>query len=93
MPILSKLNDSCGYMVEFISTTCNYYEKGGDKNPLYVTNNYQLQVPNVNMHWKTYIYSVSFTYKMPMHRKEVRLRCYYFCVLSFSLLGLNFVII
>ena len=38
-PKLSKLNDSSGYMVEFASTTCNYYEKGGDENPLYATNN------------------------------------------------------
>ena len=50
VPKLSKLNDSCGYMVKFISTTCNYYERGGDKNPLYVTNNYMLQVNIVNMH-------------------------------------------
>ena len=30
---------------------------------------------------------------MPMRRKEVRLRCYYFCVLSLSLLGFNLAII
>ena len=89
----SDLNDSCGYMVEFISTTCNYYERGGDKNHLYVTNNYMLQVTIVNMHWKTSIHCDSFIYKMQMHRKEVRLRCYYFCVLSFSLLGFNLIII
>jgi hypothetical protein len=93
VPKLSKLNDSCGYMVEFISTTCNYYERGGDKNPLYVTNNYMLQVNIVNMHWETSIYGDSFIYKMPMHRKKVRLRCYYFCVLFFSLLGFNLTII
>jgi hypothetical protein len=92
VPKLSKLNDSCGYMVEFISTTCNYYERGGDKNPLYA-NNYMLQVNIVNMHWETSIYGDSFIYKMPMHRKKVRLRCYYFCVLFFSQLGFNLTII
>ena len=30
---------------------------------------------------------------MPMHRKKVRLRCYYFCVLFFSQLGFNLTII
>ena len=92
MPKLSKLNDSCGYMVEFISTTCNYYERGGDKNPL-DANNYMLQVNIVNMHWETSIYGDSFIYKIPMHRKKVRLRCYYFCVLSLSRLGFNLAII
>ena len=75
LPKLFKLNNSCGYMVEFSSTTCNYYE-GGDKNPLYDTNNYGLQVTIVNMHWKTSTYYDSFIYKMPMQRKKVRLRCY-----------------
>ena len=28
VPKLSKLNDSCDSMVEFISSTCNYYERG-----------------------------------------------------------------
>jgi hypothetical protein len=58
-----------------------------------VTNNYILQVNIVNMHWETSIYGDSFIYKMPMHRKKVRLRCYYFCVLFFSLLGFNLTII
>ena len=31
VPILSKLNDSCDSMVEFISSTCNYYKRGGTK--------------------------------------------------------------
>ena len=30
---------------------------------------------------------------MPMHRKKVRLRCDYFCVLFFSQLGFNLTII
>ena len=93
MSKLSKLDDCKGYMVEFASTTCNYYEKGGDKSPLYATNNYGLQVTIVNMHWETSIYCDSFIYKMPIHRKKVRLRCYYFCVLFFSQLGFNLTII
>ena len=80
-------------MGEFTFTSCNYYERGGDKSPLYVTNNYMLQVNIVNMHWETSIYGDSFIYKMPMHRKKVRLRCYYFCVLFFSQLGFNLTII
>ena len=90
VPKLSKLEDSIGYVIKYIFTTCNYYEKGGDKNPLYATNNYGLQV---TMHWKTSIHCDSFIYKIPMHRKKVRLRCYYFCVLFFSLLGFNRTII
>ena len=80
-------------MAEFISITCNYYERGGDKYPLYATNNYRMQENTINMYWKLYIYCGSFTYKMPMHRKKVRLCCYYFCVLFFSLPGLNLNII
>ena len=93
VPKLSKLEDSIGYMVEYTFTTCNYYERGGDKNPLYATNNYGLQVNIVNMHWETSIYGDSFIYKMSMHRKKDRLRCYYFCVLLFSQLGFNLTII
>ena len=77
-----------GYMVEYTSITYNYYERGGYENPLYATNNYGLQVTFVNMHWKT-----SFIYKMSMHRKKVRLRCYYFCVLFFSQPGFHLTII
>jgi hypothetical protein len=57
VPKLSKLEDSIGYVIKYTSTTCNYYERGGDKNPLYATNNYGLQV---TMHWKTSIHCDSF---------------------------------
>ena len=93
VPKLSKLDESNGYMGEFTFTSCNYYERGGDKSPLYVANNYKLQVSTVNMYWEISIYCASFIYKMPMHRKKVRFCCYYFCVLFFSLLGLNLNII
>ena len=82
-----------GYNNIFASSKCNYYERGGDKSPLYVTNNHMLQVNVVNMHWETSIYGDSFIYKMPMHRKKIRLRCYYLCVLFFSLLSFNLIII
>ena len=74
VPILSKLNDSCDSMVEFISSTCNYYKRGGTKNPLYASNKYMLQVTTVNMHCEISIYRDSFIYKMPMHRNRVRLK-------------------
>jgi hypothetical protein len=76
MPILPKIDDSNGYMVGSTYTTCNYYERGGDKSPHYATNYYKLQGAAVNIHWKTSIRCYSFIYKMPMHKKEVRLRCY-----------------
>jgi hypothetical protein len=71
-------------MVGSTYTTCNYYERGGDKSPHYATNNYNLQGDVVNIHWKTSIHCYSFIYKRPMHRKEVRLHFYYFCVLFLS---------
>jgi hypothetical protein len=61
-------DDSNGYMVEFSSNACNYYERGGDKSPHYATNNYKLQGAAVNIHWKTSIHCYSFIYKIPMHR-------------------------
>jgi hypothetical protein len=81
---LPKIDDSNGYMVGSTYTTCNYYEKGGDKIPHYATNIYKLQGAAINIHSKTSIHCYSFIYKMPMHRKEVRLCCYYFCA-CFSL--------
>jgi hypothetical protein len=80
-------------MVEFTYNACDYYERGGDKSPHYATNNYKLQGAAVNIYWNTSIHFYSFIYKMPMHRKEVRLRCYYFCALFLSLPGFNFSII
>jgi hypothetical protein len=39
---------------------------------IYDTNNYKLHLPTVDMHWYTLI--DSFMYKIPMHRKKVRLQ-------------------
>ena len=67
-----------GYIVDFIhDATENYYERGkygcrifhGTKTPLYM-----LQVTTFNMHGEISIYCDSFLYKMPMHRKRVRLK-------------------
>jgi hypothetical protein len=77
---LPKIDDSNGYMVGSSYTTCNYYERGGDKSPHIATNNYKLQGAAINIHWETSIHCYFFIYKMPIHKKEVRLRCYYFCV-------------
>jgi hypothetical protein len=65
---LLLVDDSNGYIVEFTSNACNYYERGGDRSPHYATN-YKLQGDVVNIHWKTSIHCYSFIYKMPMHRK------------------------
>ena len=72
----TKLPQSNNYIVNFASTICNYYERGGDKCPLYVPNNFKLQTPTDNMHWFTPNCCDSFIYKMLMHRKKVRFRCY-----------------
>jgi hypothetical protein len=93
VPKLPKIDDSDGYMVRSTYTTCNYYERGGDERPHHATNNYKLQGAAIDIHWTTSIHCYSFIYKILMHRKEVRLRCYYFCALFFSLPGFNFSII
>jgi hypothetical protein len=43
-------DDSNGYMVEFTSNVCNYYERGGDKSSYIANNNYKLQGNAVNIH-------------------------------------------
>ena len=40
-----------------------------------------LQVPTVHMHWYTLVCCKPFIYKMPMHRKKVRIHCYLIHVL------------
>jgi hypothetical protein len=79
-----------GYNNIFASSKCNYYWRGGDKSPLYVTNNHMMQVNVVNTHWETSIYGVSFIWKIPMHRKKIRLRwlllmCFVFLSTKFQL--------
>ena len=49
VPINSMLHSSNGHILEFASHACNYYERGGDKCPLYVTSNYILHSHTDNM--------------------------------------------
>ena len=72
----ANLHASNGYIVKFTSSACNYYERGGAKCPLYFQTTKTLQVPTDYVHWYTLVCCNTFIYKMPMHRKEVRLRCY-----------------
>ena len=88
-PKFTKLPQSSNYIANFAFNTCNYYERGSDKCPLYVLNNYKLQSPTVNMHWYTSICCALVIYKMPMHRKKVRLRCCCLYALCCSLLCSN----
>ena len=74
-PKFTKLHQSNSYVVKFASIACNYYERGGNRWPLYVTNHIMYS-PTDNMHLSTSICCHSFIYKMLMHRKEVRLRCH-----------------
>ena len=37
-PKFIKLHQSSSYVVKFASIACNYYERGGNRCPLYVTN-------------------------------------------------------
>ena len=78
VPILSKLNDTCGYMVEFISTTENYYETGEygcrsfhvTKTPLYMLKVLKLLLFYLPM-LVTLFFVDLFVYKIPVHRKWV----------------------
>jgi hypothetical protein len=69
----SKMHDSNGHFIKFSSSKCNYYERGGYEFPIYGTNNYNLHLPTIDMHWYTLIGCDLFIYKIPMHRKKVRL--------------------
>jgi hypothetical protein len=74
MPQFSRIHDSNSYTINFPASKCNYYERGGYKHPLYVNDNYKMHLPTVYMLWYTLIGCDSFIYKIPMHRKKVRLR-------------------
>ena len=93
VPKVSKLHDLHSYIDKFSSSDCNYYERGGDKYPQYACEKYKLHTKTNNMHGYTFVCFDSFIYKMTMHRKKVRLRCYYFFVLLFSLLVVTLTII
>jgi hypothetical protein len=78
---LCSLDDKslCGdsiqnYVVMFNFNACNYYERGRDKNPLYVSMLFKMQAFDYYMHWLPQICCYLFIYKIPMHRKRVRLK-------------------
>jgi len=84
-----------GYNVRLAARECNYYERGGDKCPLYASNYYMLCSPTDNMQRYDSTCSYLVIYKIPMHRKKVRLRCYCFNILCCFLpcLNLNIILI
>jgi hypothetical protein len=86
LPKIPKKHDFNSHFVKFSSSNCNYYERGGYECPLYETNNYKLHLPTVDMHCYTLIGCDSFIYKIPMHRKKVRLRYYLLNTLRCALL-------
>ena len=78
---LCSLDDKslCGdsiqnYVVMFNFNACNYYERGRDKNTLYVSMLFKMQAIDYYMHWLPQICCYLFIYKIPMHRKRVRLK-------------------
>ena len=93
VPRVSKLHDPHSYIDEFASSDCNYYERGGDKCPPYACENYRLYTSTGNMRGYTFGCWDSFIYKMPMHRKKVRLRCHCFHILCCFLPCFDLIII
>jgi len=95
VPLLSKLHDPSGYIVKFASSNSNYYERGGDKCPPYACNN-NMNSSIGNMQGFASNFYNSIIYKMPMHRKKVRIKiCWIYAswfILS-SLKLLNFLIV
>jgi hypothetical protein len=80
--------------------TSNYFERGKHVNkchikfndPFYLPKISKLHLPTIDIHWYTLIGCDSFMYKIPMHRKIVRLRCYllhtlWCALLCFKVLG------
>ena len=79
---LSLCGDSIhNYVVESTLDACKFYERGRDKSPLYISMLFKMQPTDYYMNWLPHICCYLFTYKMPMHRKRVRLKSYWFHVL------------
>ena len=76
MPQFPKIHDSNSHTIKFSSSNWNYHKRGGYKHPLYANDNYKLHLPTIDMLWYTSIGCNLFIYKIPMHRKKVRLRYY-----------------
>ena len=73
VPKFAKLHRSNSSFVKFVSTTCNYYERGR-KAYLYASMLFKTQPTDHYMHWLPQNCCYLFIYKMPMHRKGVRLK-------------------
>ena len=58
----------------FNFNACNYYERGRDKNSFYVSMLFKMQAIDYYMHWLLQILCYLLIYKIPMHRKRVRLK-------------------
>jgi len=78
---LCSLDDlfSCGdsiqnYVVKFTFDACKHYERGRDNSPLYVSTLFKMQATDHYVHWIPQPCCYLFIYKMPMHRKKVRLK-------------------
>jgi hypothetical protein len=73
VPKFAKLHQCNSCFVKFVSTTCNYYERG-IRLYLYVSLLFKIQPNDHYMHWILQNCCYLFIYKMPMHRKGVRLK-------------------
>ena len=72
---LSLCGDSIdNYTVESTFDACKYYERWRDKSPLYVSMLFKMKATGYYMHWLPFSCFYLFIYKMPMHRKRVRLK-------------------
>ena len=79
---LSLCGDSTeNYVVKFTFDACNYYERGRNKSPLYTSMLLKMQATDYYMHWIPHSCCYLFIYKLPMHRKMVRLKSQWFQVL------------
>jgi len=67
-------DSSENYTVVFSSNACKYYKRGRDKSPLYVSTLFKMQATDHYMYWLLQSCCYLFMYKMPMHRKRVRLK-------------------
>jgi hypothetical protein len=72
---LSLCGDSVhNYFIEFTLDDCKFYERERDKSPLYVFMLFKMQATGHYRYWVPFICCYLFIYKMPMHRKRVRLK-------------------
>jgi hypothetical protein len=58
-----KVHDSNSNTINFPSSKCNYYERGGYKHPRYVNDNYKLHLTTIDMLWDTH-FSITFVLEL-----------------------------